>query len=79
MLGTNAGRIVMASSSGSIRAIWTLNQGASQSIAYVNGTRINSSLGQTIWSFGVLPADISTTLNWGVGVRPQPYGYIIFN
>ena len=82
MLGTDAGRIIMISSSPTVRAIWTLNQGASQSIAYVNGTRIDSSLGQTIWTFrGVVSTTPvgAETLNWGVGVRPRPYGYIIFN
>jgi hypothetical protein len=76
MLGTNAVRILMTSSSGSISAIWTLSQGASQSIAYVNSTRIDSSGGQTIWSFGVSPANISTSINWNVGAKPSAYGFI---
>jgi len=73
LLGTNASRITMISNSGSIRAIWTLDQGASQSVVYVNGTRIDSSLGQTIWSFA---GALTNTINWGIGSRPPAYGYI---
>jgi hypothetical protein len=67
MLGTNAQRIKMQSSSLTNRAIWTLNQGASQSVVYVNGTRIDSSLGQTIWSFG---GTLNNTINWALGTKP---------
>jgi hypothetical protein len=76
MLATNALRILMISNSGSIRAIWTLDQGASQSIAYVDGTRINSSQGQTIWSFG---STLTDTLNWNVGSQLPNYGFIAFS
>jgi hypothetical protein len=55
-------------SSGASNAIWTLDFGATQSLIYVNGTRIDSSGGQTVWSFGVLPTNISTTINWNPGV-----------
>jgi hypothetical protein len=76
LLGTNALRITMISNDATLRAIWTLDQGASQSLVYVNGTRVDSSLGQTVWTFlGVL----TSTINWGIGVRPVPYGYISFN
>jgi hypothetical protein len=68
MLGTNAQRITMQSSSLTNRAIWTLSPSASQSMVYVNGTRIDSSLGQTIWSFG---GTLTDTLNWNLGSRPQ--------
>ena len=64
-------------SSGAGYAIWTLAPGATQSMIYVNGTRIDSSQnnGQTIWSFGVTPANIATTINWNVGTRPGTVAY----
>ena len=71
--------ITMQSVNASIRAIWTLDYGATQNIIYVNGTRIDSSLGQTIWTFGGL---ISTTplgaetLNWRTGTRPGTIAYV---
>lgn len=71
--------ITMQSVNLSIRAIWTLDYGATQNIIYVNGTRIDSSLGQTIWTFGGL---ISTTpvgaetLNWRTGTRPGTIAYV---
>jgi hypothetical protein len=70
--GTNANRVTMRSSDliGTNRAIWTLDQGATQSMIYVNGLKIDSSQnnGQTIWSFGVLLTDVNTSLNWNPGV-----------
>jgi hypothetical protein len=68
MLGTDAQRITITSSSPSNRAIWTLSQGGTQSMVYVNGTRIDSSLGQTIWSFGGV---LNNTINWGLGTKPR--------
>jgi hypothetical protein len=74
--------ITMQSVNLSIRAIWTLDYGATQNIIYVNGTRIDSSLGQTIWTFGGL---ISTTpvgaetLNWRTGTRPGTIAYVFLN
>ena len=74
--------ITMVSNNASIRAIWTLDYGATQNIIYVNGTRIDSSLGQTIWTFGGL---ISTTpvgaetLNWRTGTRPGTIAYVFLN
>ena len=71
--------ITMQSVNLSIRAIWTLDYGATQNIIYVNGTRIDSSLGQIIWTFGGL---ISTTplgaetLNWRTGTRPGTIAYV---
>jgi hypothetical protein len=62
-------------SSGASNAIWRLVEGATQSLIYVNGTRIDSSGGQTVWSFGVAPADISTTINWNSGTRPGTVAY----
>jgi hypothetical protein len=66
-------------SSGASNAIWTLDQGASQSMIYVNGTRIDSSQGQTIWSFGVSPANIATTINWNIGSPPGTFAYTFIN
>ena len=68
----------IVSSGATTRAIWTLDQGATQSLIYVNGTRIDSSQngGQTIWSFGVTPANIATTINWNVGTRPGTVAYV---
>jgi hypothetical protein len=49
------------SSSSSVRAILTLPAGASQNIRYCNGTWIDSSGGQTIYS---LKGTLSNTINW---------------
>ena len=82
LVGTTANTITMISNNASIRAIWTLDYGATQNIIYVNGTRIDSSLGQTIWTFGGL---ISTTplgaetLNWRTGTRPGTIAYVFLN
>jgi len=76
LLGTNLQRITMTSNDATVRAIWTLDQGATQSIVYVDGTRINSSLGQTIWSFG---STLTNTLNWNVGSQLPNYGFISFS
>lgn len=62
-------------SSGASNAIWTLDFGATQSLIYVNGTRIDSSGGQTVWSFGVTPANIATTINWNSGVPLRTVAY----
>jgi hypothetical protein len=66
-------------SSGASNAIWTLDFGATQSLIYVNGTRIDSSGGQTIWSFGVSAANISTTINWNPGVPLRTVAYTFVN
>ena len=66
-------------SSGASNAIWTLDFGATQSLIYVNGTRIDSSGGQTIWSFGVLPANIATTINWNPGVPLRTVAFTFVN
>jgi hypothetical protein len=80
MLGTAAQPITMISSSpAATRAIWTLNQGATQSMVYVNGRAIDSNAGQTIWTFGGVITTALVPLNWNVGARPQPYGFISFS
>ena len=68
MVGADLQRIIMSSSSSTEKAIWKLSDAATQSMVYVNGTRIDSSLGQTIWSFG---GTLTETINWNLGTRPQ--------
>jgi hypothetical protein len=65
--GTAAAGIAMTSNNPTTQSIWTLDNGAIQSLIYVNGTRIDSSQGQTIWSFG---GTLNGTTNWGTGSRP---------
>lgn len=43
------------------KAIFTLAYGATQNVGYTNATDIDSSLGQTIWTFNGV---VTTTLNW---------------
>lgn len=43
------------------KAIFTLNYGANQNVGYTNATDIDSSLGQTIWTFNGV---VTTTNNW---------------
>jgi hypothetical protein len=80
--GTNAARYTMTSNSGTVRAIWTLQNGATQNLVYVNGTRIDSSLGQRVYTFG---GTISTTpvgaetLNWSLLVAPGTVAYTFVN
>ncbi len=76
MLGTNASKNTMTSSSGSNLAIWTLLPGATQSMVYINGTRIDSSAGQTIWTFG---GTLTSTINWNIGSQPGTVGYVYIN
>jgi hypothetical protein len=76
LTGTAASPIIYKSSSTSVRAIWYLDNGATQDISFVNGQWQDASLGQTIWSFkGVL----TSTINWSLGVKPQTMGYITIN
>lgn len=70
LTGTNASRWTITSSSATLRAIFTLSQGASQSMVYVNGTRVDSSGGQTVWSLG---GTLTDTINWNNGARPAPF------
>jgi hypothetical protein len=63
-------------SSGASNAIWTLDQGASQSLIYVNGTRIDSSQGQTVWTFGGIRTN---TINWNPGSPPGTLAYTFLN
>jgi hypothetical protein len=83
MLGSNAQRITMRSSDLTAPydlAIWTFN-GNTQSMIYVNATAIDSSLGQTIWSFlGTPPTGIDpSTQNWNPGTKPETQGITFVN
>lgn len=80
--GTNASRITMISNSSTVRAIWTLQNTATQTLTYVDGTRIDSSGGQMVYTFG---GTISTTppgaetLNWSLLVAPGTVAYTFVN
>lgn len=78
--GTFAVRpLIRASLVNSTKAILTLDFGATQSLIYVNATDIDSSGGQTIWSFGVLPVtNLLRTINWnpGVPLRTVVYTFV---
>lgn len=62
-LGTLAFPITLSSTIGGSQAIFTLDNGATIDVGFVNATDINSSLGRPIYSYrGVL----TNTLNWGL-------------
>lgn len=65
MVGTSAIPRILQNQSGTTKAIFTLASSASQNVYYVNATRIDSGLGQTIWSFGATA--LIETINWNVG------------
>ena len=72
LTGTNASRITMTSDNATTQSIWTLDNGAQQSLVYVNGTRIDSSQGATIWSFG---GTLVSASNWGSGSAQATTAY----
>jgi hypothetical protein len=72
-----AARPTMISSDATNLAIWTLDPGATQTLIYVNGTRIDSSLGQTVWTFGGTIS--AATKNWNNGTRPGTSAYTFVN
>jgi hypothetical protein len=76
LTATSASRITMVSNNATTRSLWTLDYGAQQSLVYVNGTRIDSSLGQTVWTFGGVRTD---TVNWNTGSRPGTSAYTFVN
>ena len=59
---SNTMRYSLVSSTPGVQAIFTLAPAATQNVLYVNATDIDSSAGQTVWSFQQV---ISNTLNWG--------------
>jgi hypothetical protein len=72
LIGAAANQIAMTSNNSTIQAIWTLDNGAQQSLVYVNGTRIDSSQGATVWSFGGI---LTSASNWGSGSAPATTTY----
>ena len=76
---TNTARYTMISDNASFRAIWTVENTATQAITYVNGTRIDSSLGATVWTLGTVSATAPATLNWNNGSQPSTVGYTFVN
>ena len=75
-IGTAALPITMISNSGTVRAIWTLTNPATQTMAYVQGTRIDSSGGLTIYPYGRTPID---SPNWFVLTPPGTVAYTFVN
>jgi hypothetical protein len=71
-----AARPTITSSTSNL-AIWTLDPGATQTLIYVNGTNIDSSAGQTVWTFGGIVS--AATKNWNVGTRPGTSAYTFVN
>jgi len=64
--GTAAGKILFTSDHATIKAILTLT-GVTQSNVYLSGTRMDSSLGATVWTVGGV---LTTTLNWNLLTSP---------
>lgn len=77
--GTNTNRYIMISNSPSVRAIWTVGNTATQAITYVDGTRIDSSAGATVWTLGTVSTTAPATLNWNNGSQPSTVGYTFVN
>jgi hypothetical protein len=68
LIGTAASPILIGSTVPVTNTILTILPTATLNVAYVNATRIDSSLGQTVWDYaGVL----SNTINWNP-INPQP-------
>jgi hypothetical protein len=70
--GTNASPInFYASIVNGTKAIFTLNQGATQGNFFVNARDIDSSLGQTVWDALGTTAVLLRTINWNNGAKPK--------
>jgi hypothetical protein len=72
--------LFFTSNSATVRAIFTLDNGASQFVYFVRATRIDSGAGQTIWDVpGTISPLLTDTINWNQGSRPAPiaYSYIL--
>ena len=76
---TDTARYTMISDNVSFRAIWTVGNTATQAITYVNGTRIDSSLGATVWTLGTVSLVAPDTRNWNNGSQPSTVGYTFVN
>lgn len=69
-------QLTLQSSSGSVRAIFTLDNGATQSVYFVRAIRIDSGNAQTIWDVpGNISPLLTDTINWNPGTRPAPIAY----
>jgi len=66
--------LIISSSTSLLRASWSLDPIATQYVKNVNGYKIDSSNGQTIWTTGT----ISDTVNWNVGSQPLLSSYTFF-
>lgn len=64
--GTDAGRLTISSTT-STKAILTLKGAVTQTNTYLNGTNIDSSLGNTVYTW---LGTLSNTINWNVGAQP---------
>lgn len=60
---TNSLKDSLISATPGTKAIFTLNYGATQNVGFTNATDIDSSRGQTIWTFNGV---VTTTFNWNV-------------
>lgn len=60
---TNAFRVLLRSTTGGSQAIFTVDNGATINVGFVNATDIDSSLGRTIYSYNGV---FSNTLNWSL-------------
>jgi len=68
--------LFFTSNSLTVRAIFTLDNGASQFVYFVRATRIDSGAGQTIWDVpGTISPLLTDTINWNPGSRPAPIAY----
>lgn len=71
-IGTLVGRTIITSPNTASYPKITLNNGASQSIFYTNAIDVDSTNGQTIWSFG---SRLLRAFNWNVGSRPNGFSF----
>ena len=62
--GTSGSKVLFVSTSGTVKAIFNLQNGATQSVTNCNATRIDSSGGQTIYTS---EGTLTDTINWGIG------------
>lgn len=74
LTGTNASRVSFRSSSAGTQATLTVLQGATIDVGYANATDINSSLGQTVWSYR---GTLSNATNWQqLPVQPRTVAHL---
>lgn len=66
--GTLASPIQVSSLNSAVYSVLTISPAATLDVAYVSATRIDSSLGQTVWNYA---GNITNTLNWNL-LNPQP-------